>query len=475
VSATVTQPAPHRPPRRPRRRRRHHLHVPFGRTAIVIELLAALAFLFYLLSHEGLQLPFLSHDYTIRAEFVNAGGLNPADQIPVLVAGVPEGQVASVRYRDGLAIATLQLPDSVRKLIHSDATINVVPRSALEDLTVEIDPGSAGLPPLRAGAVVPPSRTSAAVRFDRLIDVLDANTRAQLQIMLSELAIGLNGRPAALRGALAQLSSLVYGTTTVSSQLAERRVLLSRLVGSLDEMVSVLGARQSDLAGAVADGQRTLAVTAARSLQLARIVQELPAALSRLSGAMGALRSLSVPLDPALSELPPFARALPGALSALRRFDPAGVRLLGDLRALIAQGSLPAADLERALAALGPAAGALRPTAADLQPVLADINQHRQGIGEVGDNFNGVFSTNDVNGPILRGLGAFEQFNPADVGFPGASGASLARAQSESVQALTRVCLRINPLACIARYLIPGLPGSVVPLSQAPRIVGRLR
>lgn len=472
MSATVTRPAP-RPPRRPRRRR-HHLHVPFGRTAILIELLTALAFLFYLLSHEGLALPFLSHDYTIRAEFTDAGGLNPANQIPVLVAGVPEGQVVSVRYRDGLAIATLQLPDSVRSLIHADATVNVVPRSALEDLTVEIDPGSAGLPPLRPGAVVPPFRTSAAVRFDRLVDVLDANTRAQLQIMLSELAIALHGRAPVLRGALAQLSSLVYGTSTVTGQLAERRVLLSRLVVSLDRMVSVLGHRQADLAGALGDGQRTLAVTAARSSQLAAIVQELPGALSRLSGAMSAVRSLSVPLDPALSELAPFARALPGALGALRRFDPAGTRLIGDLRALIARGSLPAADLERALAALGPAAGSLRPTAADLQPVLSDINRHRQGIGEVGDNFNGVFSTNDVNGPILRGLGAFEQFNPADVGFPAAGGASLARAQSESIQALTRVCLHINPLACLVRYLVPGLPGSVVPLSAAPRIDGRV-
>jgi len=427
-----------------------------------------------LLGHEGLQLPFLSHDYTIRAEFTDAGGLNPADQTPVLVAGVKEGQVLSVRYRDGLAIATLQLPDSVRRLIHADATVSVVPRSALEDLTVEINPGTRTLPPLRPGAIVPPARTSAAVRFDRLVDVLDANTRAQLQVMLSELDIGLSGRPPALRAALSQLAHVVYGATSVTAQLAERRVLLSRLIASLDQMVTVLGQRQADLAAAVADGQRTLAVTSARSPQLAAIMQALPGALARLQGAMGAVLTLSGPLDPALSELPPFARALPAALRSLRGFDPAGERLLADLRTLIARGSLPAADLQRALAALGPAASSLRPTAADLRPILAAIDRHKQGIGEVGDNFNGVFSTNDVNGPILRGLGAFEQFNPADVGFPaGAGGATLARAQSESVRALTRVCLHINPLACIVRYLIPGLPGSVVPLSRAARIVGR--
>jgi hypothetical protein len=99
-----------------------------------------------------------------------------------------------------------------------------------------------------------------------------------------------------------------------------------------------------------------------------------------------------------------------------------------------------------------------------LLPILRDVDRDRSGIGELGDNFSGVFSTNDANGPILRGLGFFERFNPADFGFPAnARGAQLARARTESVLALMRVCLHINPVACLVRYLIPGLPGAVVP------------
>ncbi|HET9720876.1 MAG TPA: MlaD family protein [Solirubrobacteraceae bacterium] len=450
--------------------RRHHSQVRFGRTAIVLQLITAVAFLVYLLSHEGVSLPFLSNSsYTIRAEMTDAGGLNPSIGAPVLVAGVPEGSIQSISYHDGLTLLRLQLPGSIAPLIHRNASLDVVPRSALEDLTVEISPGSRSEPALPAGGLIPPTRTSASVRFDRLVDVLDGSTRAELQVMLAQLQLSLDGREGAWRGDLQELGDLVNPATAVTSQLAERQVLLSRLVTSLDSMVTTLGRRQDDLAGAVDAGQRTLSVTAARSAQIAEIMRSLPGALSELQGAMSAVRRLSGPLEPALTGLMPFARALPGALAALRTFDPHGLQLVGDLGDLIKRGSTPAADLQRVFAALGPAAQRLRPTISDLHPVLQDINVHKDGIGQLGDNFSGVFSTNDANGPILRGLGFFERFNPADVGF---SSSAATTAAADSVRALTRVCLHTNPLACIVRYLIPGLPGAVVPLSQAREIAG---
>ena len=90
------------------------------------------------------------------------------------------------------------------------------------------------------------------------------------------------------------------------------------------------------------------------------------------------------------------------------------------------------------------------------------VDRNKDGIGVLGDRFSGVFSTNDVNGPILRGLGFFEPFDPENVGFPAsASGATLERARADAIEALTRVCLRSNQVACLARYLVPGLPGFV--------------
>ena len=83
------------------------------------------------------------------------------------------------------------------------------------------------------------------------------------------------------------------------------------------------------------------------------------------------------------------------------------------------------------------------------------------GIGQLGERFSGVLSTDDANGPVLRGLGTFEPFNPADFGAPGATGARKAALASQAATALTLSCTRGSLVACLARYLVPGLPGSV--------------
>ena len=93
-------------------------------------------------------------------------------------------------------------------------------------------------------------------------------------------------------------------------------------------------------------------------------------------------------------------------------------------------------------------------------PIVAAIDKNKDGIGLLGERFSGVFSTNDANGIILRGLGFFEKLNPANLGAPGASGAELRSLQRKSVRALLKAC-KDNALACLARYLIPGLPGAV--------------
>jgi hypothetical protein len=103
----------------------------------------------------------------------------------------------------------------------------------------------------------------------------------------------------------------------------------------------------------------------------------------------------------------------------------------------------------------------LTPALQRVEPIVSAINDRRQGIGQLGERFSGVLSTDDTNGPVLRGLGSFESFNPADFGYPGASGAKQTALETQATQALTLTCLHGNPVACLVRYLVPGLPGSV--------------
>lgn len=434
-----------------------------GLLVIGIEFVLAIGFLGYLLWHEGVRPPLIDQGFEVKVEFADAAGLSSDSHAQATVAGVPEGQVTDVRYENGLAVATLRLDGDADGLVHEGATAQIVSRSALQDLLVDVQPGPADAPALGDGDVIPPARTSSTVGPDRLVGVLDADTRAQVQVLVGQLAAGLRGRSPQLRTDLSDLATLVDSTGRVTGALADRRELLGRLTRDLDTIFGTLGDRDQQLTGVVDAGRRTLSVTAARDQELASAMRQLPATLTGAGRALNSVDALSKPLEPALTELRPFARRMPGALQRLRRFLPSGSRLLDDFDTLTAQGNDPIKDVAGSLRELGPAATGLRSPTEKLLPSLQAIDRNKNGIGEVGDNFSGVFSTNDVNGPILRGLGFFEPINPEDLGFSAGDGAD---AKDAAAKALTQSCLGVNPLACLVRYLVPGLPGTIVPSGE---------
>jgi virulence factor Mce-like protein len=434
-----------------------------GRTLVVAQIAAALLFAGALLHAQDVRLPFTGEDtWEVRAVLSDAGGIPTGGRAPVLVSGVPSGRVEDVRVVDGRAVATLRLDEEARGRVRADARAVVEPRSALQDLTIDLRPGSRSAPALRAGATIPAARTRAAVPLDRVTEVLDADTRAQLSIVLGELAVAGRLRPGALRSALDRLRPAVDAGARVTRSLDERRALLTRLVGSVDRLAAATSARDDELARVLRSGRRTLRVTGRRAVQLDAAVGDLPATLAAVQGALRRTQALARPLDPALVRLLPTARALPGTLSALRRATPAIRGLLTDVRGLGEDGRAPARRLRRVLGQARPLARGLRDPVTRLDPIVRAIDEHKDGVGRLGERFSGVLSTNDANGPILRGLGFFEPFDPVNMGFgANLSGAALQRAKAQTVTTLTRVCLRENALACLVRYLVPGLPGSV--------------
>ncbi len=432
--------------------------IPYGRLVIALQAILALAFLVYLLRGDHVTVPLIDSTYELQAAFDDAAGLDGTNSNPVTIAGVRVGKVIGMRYEDGRAVATLRLDSAVRERIRGDARARIRPRSALQDNVVEIAPGSKG-PALEPGERISAGTEASPVALDRVLETLDADSRAHLQILLGELRVALEGRATPLREALGRLDDVAGSTDRVAAALADRRRLLARLVGELDTVFSTLGRRGDALGTVIASGRRTLETTAARDAELASTIRTLPGTLDALSTALADVRTLSGPLSPALSELRPAARSLPGALAALRRFVPAGQGLVRDLRPLVRDGRAPAASLAQALRALGPTADGLREPVAGLRPIVGEIDRNKDGIGKLGERFSGVFSTNDANGTILRGLGFFEPFNPANVGAPGASGAELRSLKLKSVRALVKAC-RSNGAACLARHLVPGLPGA---------------
>jgi virulence factor Mce-like protein len=430
-----------------------------GRLAILAQILAALGFIALMLNAEGVRLPFTgSGDWTLRAQFTDAGGIHSGERTPVLVSGVPSGEVTNVEEHAGRAVVTMRLESSARGVVRADAKAAIEPRSALEDMTVDITPGSDAAPAARPGMVIPSGRTSPTTTLDQVISVLDSDTRTQLAVLIDQLSRGIGGRQTAIAAAVDRLHSLLDPTLQIADGLAQRRTLLASLVHSLAGIGSAAEDHDVALAQTLHSGAATLAVTARRQSSIASSVRALPSTLSSLNAALAGMGTLARPLVPTLTALQSTARALPAALSSIRKAVPAATGLLSAASTFTNDGATGLHDAASVLSQLGPTARALTPAIADVEPIVSAVNDNRDGIGLLGERFSGVLSTNDANGPILRGLGTFEPFNPANFGFGASTDAQRAAVATEAADALTQTCLRGGLVACLVRYLVPGLP-----------------
>ena len=434
---------------------------PLGRAAIAVQLIGALLFVAMLLASEGVRLPFTGGgDWTLQSAFSDVGGIHGGERTPVLVAGVPAGVVTAVRVEHGLALVTMRLNGSARGVVRSNASAQIEPRSALEDMTIDISPGSPAAPAAGRGTRIPAARTAPTTTLDRVTAVLDTDTRTQLEILLGQLARGIRGRRGELQRAVAQLHALLDPATRVADALARRRTLLTELVGSLAKLGAAAQRHDASLAAALRDGSRTLSVTAAQQSSIESSVRELPSTVATVDGALGGIQTLATPLVPTLARLGATAAALPGALRSVQHATPAFTSLLAAARSFAARsgGALRAAA--GTLSGLEPTARALTPVIARVRPIVSAVDDRRAGIAQLGERFSGVLSTGDANGPILRGLGSFEPFNPADFGEPSAGPSQRSALASKAADALTLACTHGRLVACLVRYLVPGLPGS---------------
>jgi ABC-type transporter Mla subunit MlaD len=422
---------------------------------------AALVVAGYLLTRFDVSLPVINPTYDVQAVIVNAGGLDPSNRPAVVAGGVRIGRVTRVHFSPsiGRTVVTLQLSDSSRGRLFADASIRIVPRSALQDLVVDIDPGTPAAGPLAPGQQIIAEASAAPVGYDRVLGVLDADTQAYTQILAGTLRELLRGRAGALRQALDTIPALDTPATHLAEELAGRRRDLSALVAELSTITAATGRRGSELGRAVVEARATLSVTATRQAEIERAFQELPATLGGARNAFGAVARLAVPLTPALAALRPAARALPTALQATRRLVPVAHGLITDAQPVVTAGRQPLADLHQALDELGPAAQAISPLLPTLLHLIASMNDNRNFILDLLGNWPGTISVAGNTGVEARTLFlGMENLRPALFGI-------------ESAQQQARLASSLRTLRARRPSLFGPSAGSEPgsPLSQAVR------
>jgi phospholipid/cholesterol/gamma-HCH transport system substrate-binding protein len=291
--------------------------------SVVVMIVIAAAVGGYILAHENLKLPgwvpvFGRSYYTLKADFQTAQAVTPGQGQAVTIAGAKIGEIASVNLADGVATVTMKIVPKYAR-IYRNATLLLRPKTQLQDITIEVNPGTPSAGKLRSGQVLPLSQTAPNINFDEFLAGLDAETRAYLQELLAGAGQGLKGNSKALAATLKRFDPLAREFQKISDQVEIRHANIARSIHNFRLLMEALGGKDKQLAELVDASNAVFATFAKEDANVRQTLHLLPGALSKTGAGLGKLSTATNVLGPTLHKLLPFARSLGPANEATRR------------------------------------------------------------------------------------------------------------------------------------------------------------
>ena len=153
--------------------------------------------------------------------------MTPGQGQSVDIAGIKVGEVTGVKLENGHAVVTMEVDNKYAPLIHDDASLLLRPKTGLNDMVVEVDPGHPVEPGGEGGLDRSRSpRPQPQVNPDEVLASLDADTQQFLKLLLANGAEALDpakGRDVKLSNALRRLDPFARDIARISGALAARR------------------------------------------------------------------------------------------------------------------------------------------------------------------------------------------------------------------------------------------------------------
>ncbi len=193
----------------------------------------------------------------VTGEFTTAQAVTPGQGQAVVIAGIQIGKVSSVELEDGHAVVGMDIEPQYMELIHPDANLLLRPKTNLNDMTVEVDPGRAD-GQIEDGHNFPLSRTEPNVNLDAFLATLDADTRQYIQLLVAGGAQGIGGRGRQLSGALRRFQPFVHYTADLNRAVAQRRVAIARAIHGFSLLTTELGRHDKELERFVSSSKAAL-------------------------------------------------------------------------------------------------------------------------------------------------------------------------------------------------------------------------
>lgn len=385
--------------------------------AITVLIIIALATLLIILSNQKAALPSwipgLGQEfYSINAEFETAQAITPGQGQAAVIAGINVGRVGAAELSDGVAKVRLDIDPKYKDLLHQDAEFLTRPKTGLNDMVIEIDPGTTGPPP-EEGSTLPLAQGLSNVQLEQFWATLDRDTQDYLVLLLNGAGVGLDDKGRELMQALRRLGPFTQYTARLNGLLEERRENISGGVSALSKIAVELGNNDEVVADFITNSKNNLQAWADEEASLREALTELPPTLLAAQDGLTKSNRLSLVLRPTLLRLIPGARDLKASLKALQSWNSVTPLVRDDIRPF-------SREVQPVFQDLADTSRASEVTTSKLKGVYSNLNRlldlwayNPPGDAQEGflfwapwlaQNFNSSSTAEDAMGPVRRGI-----------------------------------------------------------------------
>jgi phospholipid/cholesterol/gamma-HCH transport system substrate-binding protein len=358
-------------------------------------------------------LPFVGEEFEhVSAQFSTAQAVTAGQGQAVDVAGIQIGKVSSVNLEDGHAVVGMDIEPKYMKLIHPDASFLLRPKTSLNDMVVEIEPGT-DRGHVEDGAEFTLAQTEPNTNLDAFLATLDADTRQYVQLLVAGGAQGIGGRGKQFGNALRRFEPFVHYTAKLSKAVAARHVALSRVIHDFGLLTTELSRHDAEIKRFVTSSKAALGNFANQQESVQAAFREFPSALEAAKAGLASSNRFSTVAYPTLIKLIPQAQALTPAFKSTERLfreTTAPIRdqirpFTREIRPVLTHGAEAAQPFEETVRNFGNALGGFN-------SFLNELSYKPKGSRQsylfylpwLNHDFNAAFNTEDAGGPILRGL-----------------------------------------------------------------------
>ncbi len=351
--------------------------------AILALLVGAIAVSGYVLTHERLRFPLIqSQPIKMYAQFQTAQAFTPGQGQTVRVSGVQVGEVGQVEIKNGVAQIEMDIDQKYKHLVHTDATMLARPRTGLQDMFIELDPGTKSAPIAPAGYTFPAGQSQPEVNPDEVLSSLDADTRAYLDLLVNGAGNGLkNNGGNELAGIYERFEPTHQDLARLNGAVAQRGAALRQLVNSLQRLNTALAAKQGQIVSLVDASSKVFHAFALANQGISNAVRDLPGTLQQTTITLGKVQTFANLLAQTNTLIP--------AANAIKPSNEALIHLAGPGATTCAD---PAGAQESQISSCGIVRDQVRPFVVAAQPVIRNLRPAATNLAAATPNLSRTFT-----------------------------------------------------------------------------------